>query len=222
MRHITLIAIGLLFTISIFAQSEQYVAAMESAISRMDTTEAIEDWKTVVNTFERIGQAEEEEWLPQYYQAYSHIRMAITHMQQQNMVECEINIEASQKALDKAKKLAGKNSEIVTLQGYIYQGRIWSNPQQNGPVYSPKASQAIQQAMQMEPGNPRPHHLMGQNLYFTPAQWGGGAKVALPHLKKADEAFENFEPKSSIHPSWGKVFNDWLLEQATAKLEEDK
>ncbi|MCG8326380.1 MAG: hypothetical protein MI974_01785 [Chitinophagales bacterium] len=219
MKQLTLFIIAIVFSISSFAQSEQYINAMEGALSQMKEAEEYAAFKQVSNVFERIGMAETTEWLPSYYQAYCNMNMAITQMQEGDMEACVAHLDKAQSALDQANERVESNSELVAMQGYIYQGRIWSDPQVNGPVYAPKSMQALQQAIQMDEANPRPYHLMGQNLYFTPAMWGGGPQAALPHLEKAATAFENFEPVSSIYPSWGEAFNTRLLEQARKKLE---
>jgi hypothetical protein len=100
----------------------------------------------------------------------------------------------------------------VALEGYMYQAMILINVMTNGAIYAPKSAATLQKAMALDPTNPRPHYLMGQNIYFTPPQWGGGAEKAKPHLEKAKALFATFTPASDRHPNWGGVVCDMLLE----------
>lgn len=120
-------------------------------------------------------------------------------------------VEKAQEVLDKAKALNENDSEITTLQGWVYMGRIWENPMANGAKYGPLSGMELQKAIQLNPENPRPYSLSAQNLLYTPEFYGGGAKVALPLFEKADEKFNAFEAESELHPTWGKGMNDYFL-----------
>ncbi len=217
MTRIFLTTSLLIAALTLFAQSNAYEQAMEQAVAELQAAEQTRDFRSPANTFERIAQAAPEgEWLPAYYQAYAQLMLAVKAMEQQNPEQLQAHLDKAQIAIEQAKAIAPEEAEVHALQGYIYTGNIWSNPQANGPKFSPKATGSYQKAMQLNPDNPRPHHLMGMHLFFTPSFWGGGPESALPHLKKAEERFTSFEPASSLHPSWGQYFNTELLANAEA------
>src|SRR5450432_3645223 len=60
-------AIALMATISVNAQSDKYVAAMQKNLVLFDSAKTAEDFTKIANTFERIGDAEKTQWLPYYY-----------------------------------------------------------------------------------------------------------------------------------------------------------
>lgn len=214
MKNAILFTILIFFNGILFAQNAKYTQAMEKAIAQLDTTQSTEGLQKLANTFERIAQNEKKKWLPAYYQAYCNMMIAMNKMQAQDITTCIAHVDKAQAALDIAVNIAPKESEIITLQGYIYQGRIWENPMVKGAEYSPKIQQALQTAIELNPENPRPYYIMGQQLLYTPEFYGGGAKAALPWLEKAATKYENYKIISTLHPSWGKGANNYMLENA--------
>ncbi len=190
---------------------------MEKAIAQLNERQSMEQWQAVSNMFERIAKAENDKWLPKYYHAYCNMMMALTAYQ--NKKDFEPFLDKAQESLDAAMTLSPNESEIYALQGYIYQGRIWPNPMFNGAKYSPKSHKACDKAIELNPANPRPYYLKGQNKYFTPAFFGGGARKALPLLEKAEEKFAAYSAPNPLYPMWGKGSNKYFLEKARKDLE---
>lgn len=214
MRSVILSVITLgLFCHLNFAQSSQYHKAMEKAIASLDQASKAEEMMAAMNTFERIAGAEKEEWLPLYYQSYSHLMAAIDLMGKGEMKDCMAHIKKADEKIQAAQKIAPKESEIYALQAFILQGYIWEDPQTNGAQYTPMIMQAVESAIALNPENPRGFYIKGQQLFHMPAFIGGGPDAAKPFLEKALEKFESFEPASSIHPSWGKEMTEQILKQ---------
>ena len=71
----------------------------------------------------------------------------------------------------------------------------------------------MEKAMNEDPNNPRPYYLKGQNLKYTPEQFGGGCKVALAELKTAMDKFAAFKPATELHPTWGKPRVEQLIKE---------
>ena len=208
-------------TYQLEAQSARYVATMEKNLSMLDTARNMNTLTKLSNTFERIAQAETEEWLPNYYAAYAHFRLATVYVQQEDMANCLAHIDKAQEALDQAIALEGQHSELLALQGLIYQGRIWENPMVKGAEYSPKSHAVLDQAIALDPNNPRAYFLKGQNVFYTPEFFGGGAENAKPLLEKAAALFASTKAESSIAPNWGEKTNTYLLSSANEKLNKD-
>lgn len=217
MKNLIILLFALTISFSAFAQSEKYTKAMSNQLENLKTARSIEDLQASANGFARIAKVESSEWLPNYYQAYSYMKMATVAMEK-DPSKIDAILDQAQASLDAAKELTGGESEVFALQGYIYQGRIWPNPQQRGAEYTQKCYEALGAAMQMNPANPRPYFIKGQNTFYMPEFWGGGVKNAMPLLSEAKEKFTTFKPESSLHPNWGAERNAYLLEQGKSSL----
>ena len=79
--------------------------------------------------------------------------------------------------------------------------------------YGPLATNYLKKAKELDPTNPRPDYLIGQSLLYTPVEYGGGKKVALPILQESMKKYEAFKPESSISPDWGKKIVKSILER---------
>lgn len=219
MKNLSIFILSLLFVGNLsFAQSKKYVASMEKAITQMDTAKTAQAIQKAANMFERIMNAESEEWLPAYYNAMCQIRLASIVMEKGETDKKEPLIDQAQAAVDHALKVAPNESEVLTLQGYIYICRIWGNEMTLGAKYTPMAHEAFAKAIAIDANNPRTYYLRGQLIFYTPDFFGGGAKNAMADLKKADELYASYEKASSIHPDWGKGSNTYHLEKAKASL----
>lgn len=206
----------------LFAQNERYTAAMQKGVVMLDSTRTVTGFTQAANHFERIANAEKKEWLPSYYVAYCNMMTATSLMQENKVEQCAPYLDKAQTALDAAKALAPEESEIYTLQGYIYQGRIWDNPMANGAKYAPMSYGALDKAIGLNANNPRPYYLKGQSLLFTPVFYGGGPKNALPLLQEAAEKFAAYQAPSPLHPTWGLGANKWMIDYAEKAIKEGK
>ena len=214
MKVFNAVFLFVLFSISIQAQSAKYEKAMKQGLEQLNTAQSIEDFQQAANHFERITSVEETQWLPAYYFAYSHMMMATLNMQEQQMSTCQAHLDQAQAILDKTMKIAPDESELFALQGFIYQGRIWEDPQSKGAQFSPLSHEVLDKAIQLDPENPRAYYLKGQVVFYTPEFWGGGAENALPLLEKALEKFNAAKAENGLSPVWGKGTNAYLLKSA--------
>lgn len=216
MKQLLLSTLLLLIGFSSFAQSDQYVEMMKSAIPKIAYPNSAEEIQAAANQFERIANVETKEWLPAYYATIAYVTLASKNMQAGGDKIVEY-VDKAKASLVKAQAIAPENSEVLTAQGYVSLAHIWINPMVNGAKYTPQAYGEFDQATKADPTNPRPYYLRGQNTYFTPEAFGGGADNAKPMLLKAQEMFETFEPASDIAPDWGKESTDYFLGLYDAK-----
>jgi hypothetical protein len=214
MKNLILTTIGLMIALLSYSQDDAYTNAMNHAVSQLKTAEQSRAFEASASAFERISAAAPEEWLPAYYEAYCQIMLASQAMEQEQTDKISAHLDKAQAAVDRAKAIAPESSEVAALQGYVYTGRIWESPMVNGARYSGICQESYAKAIELDPENPRAHHLMGMQIFFTPKFFGGGAEKALPYLQKAAERYERFEPASELHPTWGAYFNRNLLERA--------
>jgi hypothetical protein len=198
----------------VFAQTEaqpvdKYAVAFKKALQNLDSSWASPvKMRETAGQFERLANFKKDDWLPRYYQVLCLIQLSYTV----DAKEREAILKTAEGVLKSAQEISKDNSELVALEGFMYQAMILINVMTNGPIYAPKSNITLQKAAELDPKNPRPHYLMGSNLYFTPAQWGGGADKARPHLEKAKALFATFTPASDRHPNWGSIICDMMLE----------
>lgn len=209
MKRIILFAVAILVTASSFAQSEKYIKAMQSNLGRMDSVTTPESMRSISGAFERIGDAEKNQWLPYYYASLCETLYAYM---KNEPASNDTYADKAEMLLNKADELEKNNSEISCLKSMIASLRLIVDPQSRWQTYGPISQQALDAAKKQDTANPRPYYLEGQNLRYTPEQFGGGCNAAKPVLQTALEKYESFKPASELHPNWGK-------EQLVALLE---
>jgi len=114
-------------------------------------------------------------------------------------------LQAAEKYLKQLDELEDADrSEVENLWGYFYMCRISLNPQTLGQeLYQPTVTK-FEEAMRLNPANPRPVILLAffeQNL----PPFLHSARNKAEEKKKAEELF-NQEQKSYTAPYWGKYF----------------
>lgn len=194
---LTLLIIGF----SLQAQNQDaYIKAMSQGLQTMGTAQSIEDMQNAAGQFERIAAKVADQWHPAYYASLNYINIA---MQAEGVSTKDQYLEKAQALLDKASKIDGNNSEIVTLQGYIYMAQLTADPNSRGQTLSPKVMQAFGEAMKIEPKNPRAMALMAQMQYGTAEFFGSPTANACELGKKSLPLFEAEAKGQSFEPTWG-------------------
>ena len=181
-----------------FSQSK-----FESAILRgkqmINDADTVTEMQNAVNYFQRIAQKETAEWLPWYYQAQITCFMASSNS----------DLDAKENQLNKALELieAGKkiekNAELLALEGFVQMLRVSVDPATRGQKLSPVVFGLYNQALAIDPQNPRARLFLGQFQYGTAQFFGTGFEEACVNVKKAYDIFENQPSEPTIYPSWG-------------------
>ena len=213
MKQLSISLMLCILGITAFSQSEKYVAAMKKNIARIDSSFAKPDvFLDLSNTFERIGSAEKTQWLPYYYAALCRVNYALV---QQDKAGNDAIAEKASALLDIADSLSKKNSEISTLRSMVATVRMTVDPMSRYMEYGKIIEDELQTAISQDASNPRPYLIRGQNLKYTPVNFGGGCKTALPVIQTAVQKFAAFKPASDIAPQWGSAYADSLVKECT-------
>lgn len=117
-------------------------------------------------------------------------------------------LDKAQRFLDRAFKIAPEESELFALQAFLYPSRIIVDPMGRGVEYMGIMNRALEEAIRLNPENPRSYYLRAITVLNMPENFGGGAKVAKPIFEEAKLKFNAFQPKTSISPNWGKEQNE--------------
>lgn len=203
MKRIILFCFAAVLGMSGFAQSEKYTAAMKANLSALDTSfKNPANLLAMANNFERIASAEKNQWLPYYYAAYCQVNYGFF---EQDKTKVDAIANKAGELISKADALNPNNSEISCIKSMIATCHLMVNPMQRYMEYGQESADHMDAAIKQDPSNPRPYLLKGQNLKFTPAEFGGGCSTAKPELQTALDKFAAFKPASELHPNWGKA-----------------
>ena len=199
-----LLAVLLISSVAASAQNEKFIAAMQSKLAAYAGAKTPEDFLDLSNAFERIAEAEKNQWLAYYYAAHAQVIYGYM-VSQKDAAGLDPIADKAEQLINKADALEKNNSEISCIKSMIASLRMFVNPMQRWQQYGPIATEMIETAKAQDPANPRPYALLAQNLFYTPAQFGGGCTTAKPVAEQGMKLEEAFKPKSDLHPKWGKM-----------------
>ncbi|WP_340063830.1 hypothetical protein [Ascidiimonas aurantiaca] len=204
------ILVTLLGIINAYAQNSEYEKGMQKAFElwqQQKTSEAS-------NLFERIANAEEENWIPYYYTAYIN---TIYSFGEKDAAKHHAQLEKAQLYVDKAFGISKNNPELIVLQALIHTAWIAFDGQTYGMALSGKTNQLYREALAIAPENPR--------VLLSYAEWNMGSarffgKDTTPYCKDVEKAlqlFVTFKEETPFYPSWGKSRAEEVL--ASCKVE---
>ncbi|MGI4738343.1 MAG: hypothetical protein ACRYG7_24505 [Janthinobacterium lividum] len=178
--------------------AEQLGATIQGVIQTDDAAQL----QALAAKLERAAAVAPADWLPRYYQAYA---LVVSTLQSKESAGAkDALLDRAEAALAQAHQLHGDESELLTLQVYVYQARLRLEPRTRAEQYLTRIDEAVAQAEGLNPSNPRPYLLAANNVYFTPAMYGGGPKAARPLYEQAKAKFAAFRPASALAPNWGE------------------
>ena len=200
----------LLATASIFAQTT-FDKIMTEKIAKIDQSKTLDDFTALSNDFTRIGDKEKTQWLPYYYAAHTSIEKGRNLMMTGKMDQLDAIATEAQTALDKAAEISKDNAEILILQKMIHGLKMMVDPQARFMSEGMLGADALSKATKLDPENPRITLLKAEDVYYTPEQYGGSKAKGLELFQKAKDQFVAYQPKTALHPNWGKGEVDYFL-----------
>ena len=159
-----------------------------------------QDFQNLANTFERIANAETDQWHPLYYAGLCYINMSLVNEVPERK---DTFLDQAQTYIDKALLIYPDESELYVLQALLYQARIQADPEGRGDLYVKKADESLLTAEDYNPENPRIYYLLALNKMHTPESAGGGLAEACQYFKMANEKFSTYRPQHVLSPTWG-------------------
>jgi hypothetical protein len=199
-----------MLSLTAFAQG-QYEKIMTEKIARIEACKTAEDFNALSNDFQRIADKEKGKWQPSYYAAFSQIQKGRILMRENKVTELDAVADQAQKFVDLAEEADKNNSEIYLLQKMIYSLKMMVNPMERYMTFGAKAEETLKKAEQLNPQNPRVTLIKGEDVYFTPEQFGGSKKKGLELFKESLEKFNSFKPQTALDPNWGKSEAEYFI-----------
>ena len=206
--------IGLMAGFSASAQN-QYETGMEQAFELWQAQKPVE----AANLFERIANAEEDEWLPFYYAAQIKV---IESFSMTDKSKKEQQLKEAQDLLNQAMTFAGEeNVEVDILQAMLHTSSLTMDPSFYGMKLSPVINNIYTQALKEAPENPR--------VVLSKAEWDMGSAQFFGEdpakycddLKRSLRLFEKDKPTVPFEPSWGKDRAEMLIARTCGDKKEE-
>jgi len=158
-------------------------------------------WDEAENLFERIANAEPDQWLPHYYISQMN-SLKSWNLKDETILKAQLD--KAQEHLDVAMKISENNPELLVMQAQVLTNWVAFDGQTYGMKYSAKVTELYAKANALDPTNPRV--LLGK------AEWGMGSarffgqdtKPFCTDVEKALQLFATFKPETPFSPNWGK------------------
>lgn len=190
----------ILIVANVSAQSAKFSEAMGKTLKEYGEAKTGDALLAVEAKFERIADAEKNQWLPYYYAALIKATMS---MQGVGGDRDKVADEANE-LIEKAGALDKDNSEISVIKSMVQTAKMLIDPMARFMKNGTEANKFLEEAKNADATNPRPFMLQANNLKNTPPQYGGGCKTAKALAEKAVALYATFKSKTELHPNWGK------------------
>ena len=184
------------------AQKPEYYQAMGESLGQYATCKSVADFQALGNKFQMIASAEKTEWLPLYYQAHCYILMSF--VETTDAAKKDSYLDVAEKSLTSIIEMAPGEAEVFVLQAFYLTGRLVVNPMERGQEYGGLVGQATGKALALDANNPRAKLMKIQMDMGSAPFMGLDPKSFCPQAKELLAIWDNFKPKSPVHPNWGK------------------
>ncbi len=198
----------LLFTLGsgLHAQDDDsYIMVMVKQKKAFRMARSVQDFQDLANTFERISNAETDQWHPLYYAGLCYINMSLVN---DDPGMKDTYLDQAQEFIDRAMEIYPDESELYVLQALSYQARIQVDQEARTAVFARKAEEALAAAKDYNADNPRIYYLLALNQLHTSGGSGDNMESACENFKIAGEKFKSHRPEHVLSPTWGGERND--------------
>jgi len=202
MKKIILSFAVVLVSLASMAQKPEYFKTMGETLGQFSTCKDVADFQALGNKFQMIADVEKNEWLPLYYQAHCYILMSF--LEPTDAAKKDSYLDVAEKSIAKLIEIVPGEAEVYVLQAFYLTGRLVVNPMERGQEYSGLVGQATGKALAIDPTNPRAMLMKIQMDMGSAPYMGLDPKSFCPQAKELLANWDNFKPKSPIHPNWGK------------------
>ena len=190
--------------------NDKYTETMQINIKAVYSAKTPAELQSVVNTFERIGEAEKSKWEPYYYAAYGNLMMV---MKEQVPSKKDHYLDLSLKAIEKGKAINPAESELIALEGFVHMMRVSVDPATRGQQFSGMAMQSFGKALALNPENPRALALLAQMQFGTAQFFGASTAEACETNETALAKFDTYKSDNPLAPQWGKTMAEGFKEK---------
>lgn len=181
--------------------NNNYHQAMQAALNQFSTAKNITDLQSTANSFNRISNNADQEWLPNYYKAHCYILMSFM---EKNGTQKDAFLDIAEEAIHKVLKVQPENSEAYALQAFMFTGRLVVDPMTRGREYSILSNTALKKSLAINPTNPRALYLQLTNEIGTAGFFGTDTSVYCERIEALNTNWDKYNKTKGMEPSWGK------------------
>jgi hypothetical protein len=213
MYQIILIAFLLVSSIFVSVNGQsKYETEMTKALTSFSQAQTADDMEKSAQHFDRIAKVEKENWLPLYYAMF--IRTLNAFSMEKNAALKKVDeLEGLYSSLE---TLKGDQSEILTLRGLFRTVKVAKDPMTYGMTLSGAIIKDYEDALKLNPNNPRAMYLMAQYNMGGAEFWGKDPKSYCPQIEKAKTLYPAEAPQD-FNPKWGEQQIDEILNTTCKK-----
>jgi len=211
MKTLTGLFIAIVFY-PLFSYGEsKYEKAMNKALEALNQAATIEDFRQAANQFDRIGEIEQDKWLPQYHAAYAKVMMASI---EEDLQKKDPFLDEAQLNLDAIEKLEHDESERLALEGFLIMIRM-SVSLDRGMELGMDCGMILNQAYTLNNQNPRAILMLGQFKFGSAQYMGQDTSESCAMFEESLDLLDQPEHKESepFLPAWGKNLAQILKQQ---------
>jgi tetratricopeptide (TPR) repeat protein len=151
--------------------------------------------------FERVLAADKENYLANYFLAYTDYKAAVYFMQKRDEQQFINHVDSATEILKSLISDNDSDAEVISLLGTVYGIQVSMDP----GLGQSKGAQNIaltSKALGISPNNPRVLLQKGISKYSTPEFFGGSKEEAMDYFKNSISLFENTDEGDS-KIDWG-------------------
>ena len=210
MKTIILSVALFITTLASNANDARYIETMAKSIEAVYKGQTPEEIQQAINVLDRIGSAEKTKWEPYYYASFGYVMMAT---KEKDAAKKDAYLDQATAEIDKATAILANDSEIVTIEGFIYMIRLSVDPDARGRKFSGLAMQSFGKAVKLNPENPRALAMLAQMQFGTARFFNSETTEACSTTHKALEKFTSYKSENPLAPVWGQAVTEDLLKQ---------
>jgi tetratricopeptide (TPR) repeat protein len=151
--------------------------------------------------FERALASDKENYLANYFLAYTDYKVAVYYMQKRDKQQFMNYVDSATENLISLINDNDSDAEAISLLGAVYGIQV-SMDQSLGPSKGSQNVALTSEAIGISPDNPRVQLQKGISSFNTPEFFGGSKEKALNYFKKSVSIFENIDA-SDRNINWG-------------------
>jgi len=182
---------------------------LNDLLPQLDTAKSMATYERLAGGFNKLSASNRKDWLPFYYEAYCHLRLALLTADKKLI---DVYCDRAAAILAALEQRDENNTEVMCLQALELSARIRVNVMDRGVAYSTLSNEILEAVLEKDPENPRAWLLRGQNVFNMPDIFGGGKEPAKPYFEAAVACFEK-QKNTNLKPRWGHQVATLMLEK---------
>jgi hypothetical protein len=192
------------------AQDPAMENGLSEAFTMTDSATTLPTMMTATAKFDLIAGKYSDQWLAQYYAAYS---KAILSYYEPDVTKKDLILDEADTYLANINAMGVTNDHIYVLTALLANARMAVDGQARWQKYTPIFDENLKKAKEVNENNPQIYYLKATSVFYTPKMFGGGGKKAKPYFEKAQEKFAIQTDKSIKNPHWGEPQTKYYLQQ---------